>query len=165
MHALALSDIDLMPLTHEEWSICEQLCEILEPFHEVTNEISSEKYLIASKVIPITHALKTTLTKSFQNITSTDVKLVSNKLLSGINERFPMLENSKSSALCTLLDPRYKHHLFKFSNTVESTKKQAIELVTGLLNQGKRNYSITDDKSDQADEKPRKSNKVYLGKN
>lgn len=148
-HTIAFIDSGLEPLTPEEWNICEQLCELLEPFYEVTKEISAEKYLTASKVIPITHALKTALTKL--SPTHKEVKAVWNSLLEGMNKRFPLLENSRTLCLCTFLDPRYKHHLFQLPSTADTTKKQVIELVTGLINLKKTD---TDDKSKKADQPP-----------
>lgn len=132
-HTLALTDSDLPKLTVEEWEICKQTCIVLEPFAEVTTVISSESYVSASKVIPITRGLKSTVKKLSVEVTNASVKNLVANLLQGIDKRFPNLEKSKSFSICSFLDPRIKHLMFEESSTVETTKKHVIELVCGLI--------------------------------
>ena len=44
-HSLALLTTDIETLAAEEWGICKELCAILQPFEEVTKEMSGEKYI------------------------------------------------------------------------------------------------------------------------
>ncbi|XP_054272583.1 zinc finger BED domain-containing protein 4-like [Macrosteles quadrilineatus] len=141
-HSLALLDTGLTPLTADEWEVCKQLCSILEPFHEVTKEMSTEKYLTASKVIPITKGLKSAITKLSRNVSKDLVKTISSNMLKGIDERFPNLEKSKSFSLCTFLDPKYKHYLFQEASTERETKDNVIKLVTGFINQKAKDSTI-----------------------
>ncbi|KAJ8413876.1 hypothetical protein AAFF_G00064740 [Aldrovandia affinis] len=51
---LVIRDASVSPLSQEEWSILQEVCAILEPFEQVTVEISAERYVTASKVILLT---------------------------------------------------------------------------------------------------------------
>jgi len=44
---LAITNASVSPLSQEEWSILQEVCTILEPFQEVTVEISAERYVIS----------------------------------------------------------------------------------------------------------------------
>lgn len=161
-HALALSDTEHAPLTSDEWETCKQLSEVLEPCYEVTKEMSSEKYLTASKIIPITRGLKASLTKLSNHVTSTAVQEVVKKMLQGISERFPNLERSGTFRLCTFLDPRYKHHVFEDASTVESAKRDAIELITGLINKKLRSEQQTEPDEGNKDKDEGKEKKISI---
>ena len=51
-------------LNEKEWEILKNLCIILKLFHEVTEEMSSEKYTTISKVILVTRGLQRSLQRS-----------------------------------------------------------------------------------------------------
>lgn len=146
-YSLAILDTDLTPLSSDEWEICKQLCDVLRPCEEVTKEMSSEKYLNASKVIPITRGLKSALKKISVNVNKESVKDVLNSMLKSCDDRFPNLEKSKTLRLCTFLDPRYKHHMFLEESTTIEIKKDLCDLLVGVINQ-KRNEQNPEDLSD-----------------
>lgn len=54
----------LETLTEYEWIICKELCLVLQPCDEVTQELSGQSYINGSLVIPITLGL----TKALETI-------------------------------------------------------------------------------------------------
>lgn len=70
----------------------------------------------------------------------------------GCDDRFENLKISKTLTLCTLLDPRYKHHIFINENTVITVKNLATDLVTGLIKQKRLEGNPLDDNSDNESE-------------
>lgn len=132
-HSMALLTLDIETLTPEEWETCKELCIILEPCEEVTKEMSGEKYMTASQIIPITRGLKSTIKKISEKVRKPVIKEIAIKLLEGISIRYANLEQSKTISLCTLLDPRYKHYFFEDRNALENTKKNAAELVAAWI--------------------------------
>ncbi|XP_064475382.1 E3 SUMO-protein ligase ZBED1-like [Ornithodoros turicata] len=57
LSAIVILEADLQPLVSTEWTILEKACEILKPFKEVTEEMSSEKNVTISKVILLANGL------------------------------------------------------------------------------------------------------------
>lgn len=64
--AISNLNANALSLTIVDWELCEQICNILKPCEEVTREVSAQKYVTGSIVIPIT----TGLLKSLENINS-----------------------------------------------------------------------------------------------
>lgn len=132
-HSLAVTNSEHEPLTAYEWTVCRELCELLEPCAEVTTEMSGESYITASKVIPITRGLASSIKRISNSSDDGVVKPVAKKILTGIDTRFPDLEKRRTFALCTFLDPKFKHHMFENRDTIETTKRMAIEQVNALI--------------------------------
>lgn len=154
-HTLALTDSDLELLSTDDWEACKQACYVLEPFEQVTKVMSAQNYVSASKVIPITRGLKSTIHKVVPDITNNHVKILVEKLLGGINKRFPNLEVSKTFSLCSFLDPHYKQHMFEEKSTIDIIKKHTTELVTGLIN--KKNMAIEAEEDEEVEEVSKKN--------
>ncbi|XP_070996552.1 zinc finger BED domain-containing protein 4-like [Oncorhynchus clarkii lewisi] len=55
---LAIVNAPVDALTQEEWEVVEEVCRVLEPFEQVTVEISGESYVTASKVILLCQGLQ-----------------------------------------------------------------------------------------------------------
>lgn len=79
---------------------------ILKPFQKVTEEMSGEKYVTASKAIPIIKCLRTLL----DTITPTsDLAIhLKNYLQTELNKRFDNIQKVHLFSVATLLDPRFK---------------------------------------------------------
>ena len=78
---------------------------LLEPFHKVTLDISGEKFVTISRVIPVINSLKHLLIsfkakgdigEKFQGI-----------LCKHLDRRFGQMEAEKNFAYSTILDPRF----------------------------------------------------------
>ncbi|XP_066944608.1 E3 SUMO-protein ligase ZBED1-like [Macrobrachium rosenbergii] len=93
----------------------------LQPFEEVTREISAQKYVSISKVIPLATLLLST---------SADLAKNGNELASHLTQscrtRFLNIEQNYPIAASTYLDPRFKSLPFKNSENARITKEKII---------------------------------------
>lgn len=94
--------------TGPELADLRQLEKLLKPFEFATTEISSEKYVSISKIIPMVNCLTSHLHKFDTSDSSTSIKTVKRTLDTEINKRFGAFEQNSRLALSTLLDPRFK---------------------------------------------------------
>ncbi|KAL0808545.1 hypothetical protein ABMA28_012990 [Loxostege sticticalis] len=147
-------------LTPEEWRICRELCIILQPFDQLTETMSAEKYVSGSQILILTRGLISALNKMLQ-ISEDDLeenfvdglhdstkKLIS-CLRSETEKRFPNLEASKTIGIATFLDPRFKLNVFKNQNYALDVKRVLTELVAGIIKK-----SQPDQQSAQQDTEP-----------
>jgi hypothetical protein len=132
---IALINKNLPVLSEDEWQICCDLTKILKPFEEFTAQLSGQQYVTGSQVIVITRDLVSVCGKLLKDNINRALNQVIKDILSGINSRCCNFEFSKTIALCTFLDPRFKLLGFSDPTAAESTKKFAIELVTKAMNQ------------------------------
>ena len=108
-------------LSSSEIEIMKDVCKILQHFEHATREISADKYLSVSKVIP--------LARSLQRLTVECVSshgTLKQELLRSMAKRFTGLESHYSLAVSTLLDPRFKK--IGFGDT--SACNQAVQRLT-----------------------------------
>lgn len=81
---------------------------ILRPFEEVTWEISADKHLSVSKVIPIMRLLQvTTFNNAQDSQTAVEHEFHTDRQIE-INKRFANIEANYRLADATFLDPRFK---------------------------------------------------------
>lgn len=91
-------------------------------------ELSGEKCVTGSLVIPITMGLTQALTNSQAENFMPAVDRVRQDLRGGIKNRFSNLSQSKTYTNCLFLDPIFKLY-FENQATVEETKRRIIALV------------------------------------
>ncbi|XP_047002335.1 E3 SUMO-protein ligase ZBED1-like [Schistocerca americana] len=131
--ALCNRPTDLPSLSNDEWEICSELCSILKPFEQVSRQLSAEEYPTGSLVIVLTRGLLAVC----DEIAKMQLHEVSRKVVlalkEGLTNRFSNLEQSKSIALATLLDPRFKLLAFQNQAPADNTKKQLINIVAQKL--------------------------------
>ena len=101
--ALCLSGRNAMCLSSSDVSLLKAAMAVLKPFEATTKEISADKHISISKVIPLAKSLQR-LTGA---ITEKDTPLVSN-LNYQMRRRFTNIESARMLAMSTLLDPRMK---------------------------------------------------------
>ncbi|CAH0717085.1 unnamed protein product, partial [Brenthis ino] len=166
----ALSNLDtgnLVMLTNYEWDVCPSLIIVLQPCEEVTREMSGQRYVSGSAVIPLTNGLISALNEiaslTYRQENNIDVfpdeiEMCRQDLLSEISTRFSYLEQSRTYAVAMFLDPRYKLY-FQSENVAENTKKHIIGLVTTMINETERCQSSIST-SDDPDNKEKKSNSL-----
>ncbi|CAG4984004.1 unnamed protein product [Parnassius apollo] len=146
----ALSNLNAISisLTAVEWKLCEHICNILKPCEEVTREVSAQKYITGSLVIPIT----TGLVKSLENINSNTYLDTAQKLqqdlLAAIKNRFIHLDKSGTFTTCMFLDPRFKLY-FEDQYVADTTKQRIIEMITTIINKEDRNYPQIENEEQQ----------------
>ncbi len=98
----------------EEWNTAKDAIKLLQPLYQATLEMSSEKFVTASKVIPIAKSLlgwyasegRRTPEPSFQHD-------FCNALLNSLYQRLHPVEEVEELCLATLCDPRYKKQGFR----------------------------------------------------
>ncbi|XP_046686717.1 zinc finger BED domain-containing protein 4-like [Homalodisca vitripennis] len=129
-------------LTEDEWKTCSELVMVLEPFEEVTRNISGENYLTASQVIGFINGLVSVCNKMRKETLSEVSKRVVDELLKGLKTRFSNIENSKTIALATLLDPRFKLAVFSDEKSAGSIKTYCTELMSAIWSK-KTSTSVT----------------------
>ena len=92
----------------EKNDLIKQIIEILHPFEAVTTELSAEKNVSASKMIPLARGLQ----KITASTTSTQRTPFRQELTVQLANRFTGIEEKHVVAIATLLDPRLKKNLF-----------------------------------------------------
>lgn len=86
---------------------------ILKPIEAVSKELSGEKYITCSKIIPMVHCLMQTL-KNMTSLT-TSGETLKQLTIEELNKRFGNVEKNKLLAVSTILDPRLKKATFSKS--------------------------------------------------
>ena len=123
---LFLSDSSISiddPPNLDDWKVAEKLVEVLQPLYGMTNDLSAEKQVTISLVIPMTRVLLLTYeTDEDEFGVAARLKL---ELFKSIKKRLgETVEDNKIYAVSTLLDPRFKHKAFFTGNAkVENAKK------------------------------------------
>lgn len=138
----AMISLNMETLTAYEWLVCQELCIVLGPCKEVTKELSGEKYITGSLVIPITIGL----TKALENLGMTNnfmpaVDRVRQDLIGGLKIRFANLTKSKTYTNCMFLDRRFKLY-FEDNNSAGEVKRRIIATVVQELNKTDTNENI-----------------------
>ena len=118
---------DLPILTANQWNLCEKMLRILQPFFEITKQVSSEQSSL-SDVIPHVVALDRYLSKSGDDsgVQTTKEELRSalrQRLLSPSGEKLNVKEE-KNYVVTTVVDSHYK---FRFLDDKETAKKWLLD--------------------------------------
>ncbi|XP_077399284.1 zinc finger BED domain-containing protein 4-like [Vanacampus margaritifer] len=122
--ALASVTNDTAPLTAEDFNIIEETIRVLAPFNHATVELSEEKRVSGSKVIPMLKMLHCSLQRNALNVTTdTAIRLVEN-LNRRVVDHLCNLESLSITTLATLLDPRYKTVGFLSSSRANEAVKR-----------------------------------------
>ncbi|CAH2101129.1 unnamed protein product [Euphydryas editha] len=122
-----------MSLTAMDWELCQNMCDILKPCEEVTKEISGQKYVTGSIVIPITTALISSIENLDTRNYNCAAQVLQQDLIGSLKNRFTNLDKSRTFTVCMLLDPRFKLY-FEDQNVANNTKQHVIQLVTTQIN-------------------------------
>ncbi|KAF3832801.1 hypothetical protein F7725_026466, partial [Dissostichus mawsoni] len=109
---LAITNASVSPLSQEEWSILQEVCTILEPFQEVTVEISAESYVTASMVILLAKGLQKVTVSYQRSATTQQASDLGNSLCANMASRFLRMEYNHTLGDATALDPRFKKVAF-----------------------------------------------------
>lgn len=96
--------------TENDFLMVAETVKLLQPFFEVTVELSAQKNFSASKVIVFVSALKTSLRTA--QFTSDTVTEMASKLSENLRARFKALEEQSVLSMPTFLDPRFKKRGF-----------------------------------------------------
>lgn len=110
----------IVTLAPDQWDIVSNLIGTLEPVEEVTLEVSRSDASIAS-VIPSIAVLKMMLQAEGPN--TRGIQTLRQTMLQSLEKRFAMMEDTKCLVLATLLDPRYKSHVFFAEDALTKAKE------------------------------------------
>lgn len=124
-----------MCLNEEELEVVRDAVTLLEPFEEVTREMSIEKFTHLSKAIPITKVLQECMkyrVDSRKN--SMQASSIGGELQKWLQKRFPAVEKIFTAGATTLLDTRFKKVPFVDTGNVKA-------IADRLLNIMQRDYS------------------------
>lgn len=123
-----------------DWSVLNDCVALLEPLHELTEEISGERYCTSSFVIPLIRGCQRAV-KKVNPKTSTGERLKAS-LSEALSKRMMPYE-STSNGICAkakVLDPRFKKFAFelpsKTSNTVEELIRKMNSIVVSQIDSG-----------------------------
>lgn len=114
-------------LSEEDWTIVGLSLNALRPFEEVTREISSEKHVSVSKVIP----LVTLLMRATAHLEAQGSQLAA-MLSEQCQHRFRGIEAIYSLGSSTYLDTRFKNFVFRDTTNVQTLKKRLIAEMQSL---------------------------------
>ncbi|XP_022836777.1 zinc finger BED domain-containing protein 1-like, partial [Spodoptera litura] len=121
-----------LALSQEEWAIVERAIPILKVFYEVTNEVSGEEYVSASKYIVFCKLLFMQIEKTSAETYAPIEELVAS-LKFEMRRRFGDIEKHVLLSEATILDPRFKKTGFRdpinFQNAAAALKMKIGRIV------------------------------------
>ncbi|KYN16919.1 Zinc finger BED domain-containing protein 1 [Trachymyrmex cornetzi] len=131
-------------ISRAELKAIEDACELLSPIELVTVEISREKYVTCSKIIPIVNCSMVTIDRLIPK-TEVSASLKQN-ILNQIKQRFysekSNIEKNSFLAISTLLDPRYKKMHFHSITAVSYAQTKVNKLMKEMFeSENENSYS------------------------
>ena len=99
------------PITKQEWDTACKILKVLKPLYDVTNEMSGDKHVSVSKVIPLVDILRQTypVHEDYDDDVATLAEQFSHEIGKSIEARFvTKVEDNPTYAKATILDPRFK---------------------------------------------------------
>nr|XP_055050305.1 E3 SUMO-protein ligase ZBED1-like [Misgurnus anguillicaudatus] len=124
---LAIVSAPVDPLTQEEWEVVEEVCKVLEPFEQVTVEISGESYVTASKMIVLCKGLQRITANRQREANATTTRQVIELmefLCSSMDRKFHRMEYNHVLSETAALDPRFKKLAFSDARAINEALKR-----------------------------------------
>lgn len=116
-----LNNSEVVCLSPQDWVVLEHARNILKIFYDVTVEISAEKYVSISKEIIFIKVLNKYILNFINDDTlPNNIKTLAQNLKTKLHSRFGNIEDNILVTQATLLDPRFKNHVF--SDNLKCTK-------------------------------------------
>ena len=135
---LCLSGKAAMCLSTEEKESISEALVLLKPFLQATEEISGDKYISISIIIPLTKMLL----KATSNGPNVPLRPL---LVQELMRRFSQVEQRYTMAVSTLLDPRFKKLAFADSAAVDQAIRRLKSEVIELMSAVPANEELTSD--------------------
>jgi hypothetical protein len=136
---------DNIKLSSSEFGILKDFESILSPLAEATCSLSGSKYITISTIIPIINLTIDTVSKV--EPTSSSGKIMKAKLLTALNNRFKNdyyengvsidIEQNKTIAMSSYIDPRFKRNFFDKKDCATSARAQLISMIDVEISQPK----------------------------
>lgn len=128
-------------LAASEWEIVTECVNVLKPAGYVTVELSGQKYVTMSSVIPVIRGLQHVLRNL--NPQTPVAKTLRDSLLESVTKRLEILETNKMSAKSTFLDPRFRKTGFGLETNAKNAQQWVSEELATLLDEKTTNHSLT----------------------
>ncbi|XP_030011319.1 zinc finger BED domain-containing protein 1-like [Sphaeramia orbicularis] len=122
--ALATLRTDITPLTSQEHQTIEECLPILSPFNQATVELSEERRVSISKVIPLMKMLYHTVLAKSEHLSNDVARLLSDNPLRRIRENVAGNESLSVMTMATMLDPRFKTLGFLSQNKAQEAVRR-----------------------------------------
>nr|CAH7750896.1 unnamed protein product [Callosobruchus chinensis] len=130
---LALLNPNLQ-LDSSDFADLRKICHILQPFKEITDEVSSETAITISKIILFSRALNRFFEKLQEEDETDRVRIMIKKIKEELKKRFFYIEERKILAEATFLDPRFKKDGFINDHAFQKAKQSLVQKVTWEIN-------------------------------
>ncbi|KAM4018541.1 deformed epidermal autoregulatory factor 1 homolog isoform 2-T2 [Anomaloglossus baeobatrachus] len=126
IYTLAIISAPVETLNQEEWKEVGEACAVLEPFEQVTVEISAERYVTSSKMLILCRGLQrvTSQRQTDGTVTTSKVTELATSLIASMDRRFQKMEYNILLSESTILDPRFKKLAFNDSRAVDEALKR-----------------------------------------
>ncbi|XP_033998009.1 zinc finger BED domain-containing protein 1-like [Trematomus bernacchii] len=133
--ALATLKTDVKPLSSEDYETADACLQLLSPFFQATVELSEEKRVSGSKIIPMTKMLMLYLYDTIGKTSHDTATLLGQNMVSNMQNKFDTTESQTALTLSTLLDPRFK--TIGFYNQVQAAA--SVKRLTAFCTQLRKN--------------------------
>lgn len=143
--ALMVEDGPDCLLGDADWDVVSLTCDLLKPTYEVTSELSSERYSLASKIILMARGLVMLCQKQLNIPTLPPVvRRMSGIMLASMSKLYTSLESSSFLAEAMLLDPRFKRSGFADDSSADRTVNSIVSLASrGLVASTEESIAFT----------------------
>lgn len=141
-------------LSQADFEKIENICKILKPFKDITDEVSCEKHTSVSKVILFKELLENFLRKKQkEEITNSPSYDMCQILLNEMSKRFQQLHENDLYTEATFLDPRFKKQGFYSESVFQKTHEKIIGQIVALITK-KREVTLEPDENDTTISEP-----------
>lgn len=143
--ALMVEDGPDCLLSDADWDVVARTCDLLKPTYEVTSELSSERYSLASKIILMARGLMMLCQKQLNILTlPAAVRRMGTIMMASMTKLYTSLESSSFLAEAMLLDPRFKRSGFADEASADRTVNSIVTLASrGLPNGAEEGIAFT----------------------
>ncbi|XP_029292076.1 zinc finger BED domain-containing protein 4-like isoform X2 [Cottoperca gobio] len=132
--ALAGLRTEVAPLSSRQYEIIAECLKVLSPFNDATVELSEEKRVSGSKVIPLLLMLHHALEEEEMGLVQTPESTAMAESLRGqLREKLNNLQSMRIISLATVLDPRFKKTGFFSPNKAAEAEKRLTSECTAVM--------------------------------
>lgn len=122
---------------------------LLEPFENLTTEMSGQKYVTISKVIPSIFCIRKHLVNVSSKMTLRESQTTFMNLDNEMSKRFTKTEDIEVYIIATLLDPRFKKMYFEKITNVAKGNIKIVELLKALIRDESQIESAASEENNQ----------------
>nr|CAH7742541.1 unnamed protein product [Callosobruchus chinensis] len=126
-------------LQESEWTALREFHKILEPFEQISTEISAEKNVTISKVINISSGLIYVLNRFNSEIQTSVGRQLLVDLLDCTSKRFDKIEYNLVLAKASIMDPRFKTKAFSSPDSLKNVKDALQGEIVTNINKAQQN--------------------------